>query len=82
MNESDLMLESLRLMGVGMGIVACFLLLLVGILRLMSAAALRLAPPEPKALASPALAPTLTTPEADDLIAVIAAAIARYRARG
>jgi oxaloacetate decarboxylase gamma subunit len=82
MNESALMMEALRLMGIGMGIVFCFLLLLVGILRVMSWAALKLAPPEPHALASPSSTPTLTTPEADDLIAVIAAAIARYRTRG
>ncbi|AFL74437.1 OadG family protein [Thiocystis violascens] len=77
MNESALLIESLRLMVIGMGIVYAFLLLLVGVLRLMSTLILRLAPEETPALAtaqpqSPSAAP-------DDLIAVIAAAVARYR---
>jgi oxaloacetate decarboxylase gamma subunit len=77
MSETALLLESLRLMVIGMGIVFSFLLLLVGILRIMSRAALRLAPvsatPEPQ---------TTTADAAADVppIAVIAAAIARYRA--
>ncbi|MGD8207350.1 MAG: OadG family protein [Thiohalocapsa sp.] len=74
--------ESLRLMGIGMGIVFTFLLLLVGILRAMSWLALRIAPAEPQVpAATTAQEPLPVTPEADDLIAVIAAAIARYRAR-
>ena len=77
MNESTLLIESLRLMVIGMGIVYAFLLLLVGVLRLMSALILRLAPEEALPLAtaqpqSPSAAP-------DDLIAVIAAAVMRYR---
>jgi oxaloacetate decarboxylase gamma subunit len=75
MSETALLLESLRLMLIGMGIVFSFLLLLVGILRLMSWVALRLAPvsvaPEPMTSASGADAAP---------VAVIAAAIARYRA--
>jgi oxaloacetate decarboxylase gamma subunit len=77
MSETDLLVESLRLMLIGMGIVFSFLLMLVGILRLMSWVALRLAPvsaaPEP-----------MTTPGSvatGPPVAVIAAAIARYRAR-
>ncbi len=70
MSENELLLESLRLLGVGMGIVFGFLLLLVGILRLMSALVLRFAPAE--------LPPPHQT-DPDDLIAVITAAIARYR---
>jgi oxaloacetate decarboxylase gamma subunit len=77
MTQPDLIVESLRLMGIGMGIVFSFLLLLVGILRLMSAFALRLAPPVPEPEAPVAAA----QPEASGPpIAVIAAAIARYRA--
>lgn len=77
MSETALLFESLRLMLIGMGIVFSFLLLLVGILRLMSWAALRLAPPPQTELATPS-----TAPPSDDgpPIAVIAAAIARYRA--
>ncbi|NBC14973.1 MAG: sodium pump decarboxylase subunit gamma [Gammaproteobacteria bacterium] len=77
MSETVLLYESLRLMLIGMGIVFSFLLLLVGILRLMSWTALRLAPlpqTEPAALSA--------APGSGDgaPIAVIAAAIARYRA--
>jgi oxaloacetate decarboxylase gamma subunit len=77
MSDTALLFESLRLMLIGMGIVFCFLLLLVGILRLVSWAALRLAPlPQTE----PAI-PAATAGAADGPpIAVIAAAIARYRA--
>ncbi len=75
MTNADLLVESLRLMGIGMGIVFCFLLMLVGILRFMSWAAGRVAPalPEPEPMLP---AETTDAPP----IAVIAAAIARYRA--
>jgi oxaloacetate decarboxylase gamma subunit len=75
MSDTALLLESLRLMLIGMGIVFSFLLVLVGILRLMSWMVLRLAPmsaePEPMTHAPSAEGPP---------VAVIAAAIARYRA--
>jgi oxaloacetate decarboxylase gamma subunit len=82
MGENDLIIESLRLMGIGMGIVFSFLLLLIGLLRVMSAVALRLAPAEPQPPRSP-LQGGGSSPQADDdeLIAVIAAAIGRYRVR-
>jgi len=73
------MIESLRLMGIGMGIVFGFLLLLVGILRLVSLIAQRIAPAEPQPTLSPNPLPNASTPESDDLIAVISAAVARYR---
>lgn len=78
MNESNLMMESLQLMAIGMGIVFSFLLLLVVVLRLMSWVALRVAPAEPHPRAT-----SLVSPEGqpDDLIAVISAAVAQYRAR-
>ena len=79
MSESVLLLESLRLMAIGMGIVFAFLLLLVGILRGMSWVALRLSPiaidPEPM----PTARALTGMPDAPP-VAVIAAAIARYRA--
>jgi oxaloacetate decarboxylase gamma subunit len=77
MSETALLFESLRLMLIGMGIVFSFLLLLVGILRLMSWAALRLAPLPQTHPVTPAAAPEIDT---GPPIAVIAAAIARYRA--
>lgn len=78
MNETTMVLESLGLMLTGMGIVFSFLLLLVGILRAMSWAALKISPiaiePEPMPAA-------LAHGGADAApVAVIAAAIARYRA--
>jgi oxaloacetate decarboxylase gamma subunit len=82
MNESDLVIESLRLMGIGMGIVFSFLMLLVGLLRVMSWLALKIAPAETPQMAVPAASLAPATQEADDLIAVISAAIARYRSRG
>jgi oxaloacetate decarboxylase (Na+ extruding) subunit gamma len=77
MGQTDLLLESLRLMGIGMGIVFCFLMLLVALLKGMSRVASRLGPPEPL--------PTAGKPPSavadDELVAVIGAAIAQYRAR-
>jgi oxaloacetate decarboxylase gamma subunit len=74
---NELLVEALRLMGVGMGIVLAFLLLLVGVLRVMSALAGRLAPPSPLIAAPETDRPA---PEGDaELVAVISAAVARYR---
>ncbi|MGD9298345.1 MAG: OadG family protein [Thiohalocapsa sp.] len=84
MSETALLFESLRLMLIGMGIVFCFLLLLVGILRVMSWVALRLAPlpqTEP-AVPTPSTGTAMGAGKGDEPpIAVIAAAIARYRKR-
>ena len=82
MNEMGLVMESLRLMGIGMGIVFSFLMLLVGILRVMSWLALKIAPAEAPPLAVPAASLSAATQNTDDLVAVISAAIARYRSRG
>ena len=75
----EALMEGLRLMAIGMGIVFAFLLLLVGVLRAMSAAVLRISP-EPLASGAGGGAGTPTR-ETDDveLVAVISAAIARYR---
>lgn len=72
----DLMVEGLRLMGIGMGIVFTFLFLLVGLLRLMSFAVLRLSPAPP-----PVEPQAIPAPESADpaLTAVIGAAVHRYR---
>ena len=78
MSDTELLLESLRLLVVGMGIVFAFLLLLVGILRGMSAVVLRIAPLEAHPAAGPAPHPADSEP--GDLVAVITAAVARYRA--
>lgn len=77
MPVTELLLDGLRLMAIGMGIVFLFLLLLIGILRLLSGAVSRFAPEPPATIAHPPLAGEIQDPER---IAVIAAAIARYRA--
>jgi oxaloacetate decarboxylase gamma subunit len=77
--ETGLIGESLRLMLIGMGIVFAFLMLLVVCLRTMSWLAARLAPADLVETA-PAGVAVAGEPQ-DDLIAVIAAAVARYRRR-
>ena len=79
MNTLDLLMEGLRLMAIGMGIVFAFLLLLVGVMRTMSALAMRLAP-EP-GLAVGGRMPGAAEQGDAELIAVITAAVARYRRR-
>ena len=78
MSDMALLIESLRLLVIGMGIVFAFLALLVGVVRLMSWSVTRLEPaPLQPIAASP---PSTPTDQPDDLIAVISAAITRYRA--
>lgn len=82
MPETSLIGESLNLMAIGMGIVFSFLLLLVVLLRAMSWIAGRLSPGLPEASAQPAAMPTgsdAARVSNDELIAVISAAITRYR---
>ncbi len=82
MFDTDLIREALILMAIGMGTVFSFLLLLVLLLRSMSWLARRLSPADADMLAATPMAPPVTGPAADaELIAVIAAALARYRAR-
>jgi oxaloacetate decarboxylase gamma subunit len=81
MPVTDMLFEGLRLMVIGMGIVFAFLLLLVAILRLMSEVASRLLPETPvEAQSAPTVNVGHAGPEQDgELLAVISAAIARYR---
>lgn len=85
MLDTDLINESLGLMAIGMGTVFSFLLLLVLLLRIMSWLAHRLSPLEAQTLPAAPMAPvpgSMTGQEADaELIAVITAAVTRYRAR-
>jgi len=78
MSDMALLIESLRLLVIGMGIVFAFLVLLVGVVRLMSWSVTRLEPAQPQPIA--ASPPSTPTDQPDDLIAVISAAITRYRA--
>lgn len=76
MAVTGMLMEGLRLMAIGMGIVFAFLLLLVGLLRAMSLAVNRFTPGE----SAPAAGPVSEAPVTDgELVAVITAAIARYR---
>lgn len=77
MTVAELLLEGLRLMGIGMGIVFSFLILLVGVLRVMSLVAGRLAPEDALVQAAAIPAP-LPSPDSE-LVAVVSAAITRYR---
>ena len=79
MNIPDLLMEGLRLMAIGMSIVFAFLLLLVGVMRVMSAVAMRLAPDPGLAVA--ARIPGAAERDDSELIAVITAAVDRYRRR-
>jgi len=71
--------EGLRLMAIGMTIVFGFLLLLVGVLNLMSRLVMRYAP-EPVAVVDGSQFPLADGRDDEELVAVIAAAVARYRA--
>jgi oxaloacetate decarboxylase gamma subunit len=83
MPETDLINESLRLMAIGMGIVFSFLLLLVLLLRVMSWLAAKLAPDTAAESGASATMPAFAATGASEseLIAVISAAVGRYRAR-
>ncbi|GEK49259.1 OadG family protein [Halomonas pacifica] len=77
MLDTELLQEGLALMGFGMGFVFVFLTLLVIATTLMSRVVDRLVPaPEPKA---PAAAPARQDDE--ELLAVLSAAVHRYRQR-
>jgi oxaloacetate decarboxylase (Na+ extruding) subunit gamma len=80
MSPTPMLIESLVIMLIGMTIVFSFLLLLVGILRVMSWAALRISPIaiEPEPMPSSALVAAGGADAAP--LAVIVAAVARYRA--
>lgn len=80
---ADMIGEGLRLMLIGMSIVFGFLMLLVVFLRGMSWLAARVAPAEPHdGAAAPIPAAVGGAAAADtELVAVMAAALARYRAR-
>ncbi|NEX15409.1 MAG: sodium pump decarboxylase subunit gamma [Halochromatium sp.] len=81
MPQSTLIADSLNLMAIGMGTVFSFLLLLVLLLRGMSWLADKLVPGATEPALSPA--PVMRDKQAADaeLIAVISAAVARYRSQ-
>ena len=77
--DTGLLLIGAELMALGMGVVFGFLLILVLSLRLMSRLADRLAPADLAETEPLAPAPLHVT-DNDRLVAVISAAVARYRA--
>ena len=86
MPVSTMLLEGVRLMVIGMGIVYAFLLLLVGILRLLSQAIQRWAPEPPAPASTTGAGPGpgrsgagVNAEIPGELLAVIAAAVSRYR---
>lgn len=74
--DAELLLQGLELLLLGMGIVFGFLTLLVFLLRGMSSLAGRLAPMTEPAVELPAPA---GAPDRQRIVAVISAAVARYR---
>lgn len=76
--DSNLLLQGLELMLLGMGIVFGFLTVLVFTLRGMSLLAIRLHVDQPTLPAQPAVA--VAAPDQRQLVAVITAAVDRYRA--
>ncbi|WP_250657642.1 OadG family protein [Alkalimarinus coralli] len=80
MTES-LMSQAFELMAVGMGFVFVFLIVLIGATTIMSKLAMKLEPPAPEVPLAPAQ-PQPATPMNDPrLMAIISAAVAKYRSR-
>ena len=75
--DTNLLLQGVELLLLGMGIVFGFLTLLVFMLRGMSGLAARLAPPDEPPLD---LAPAAVVPDDRRIVAAISAAVTRYRA--
>jgi len=74
-----LMSQAIDLMIAGMGFVFVFLVVLIGATTLMSKLAIKLEPPAPVVPAAPATTPApMNDPR---LMAVITAAVAKYRSR-
>jgi len=79
MTQTGLIIDSLSLMAIGMGTVFSFLLALVVLLRVMSWLVERLAPGRAEPMHSAVPARPLGEVADTELIAVISAAVARYR---
>ncbi|WP_028471134.1 OadG family protein [Neptunomonas japonica] len=76
----NLLSEGLTLMVFGMGFVFTFLTLLVGVTTLMSKLVVKYEPaPQPKAAPSRSVSPAVAQGGSDELVAVITAAVHKYR---
>ncbi|WP_416138109.1 OadG family protein [Halomonas sp. HK25] len=80
MQDFELLEEGLALMALGMGFVFVFLTVLVIVTTLMSLVLRRFAPEPPAPAATPARSPASARQD-DELMAVIGAALHRYRQR-
>ncbi|MEA3638583.1 MAG: OadG family transporter subunit [Lamprobacter sp.] len=81
MSETTLITDSLSLMAIGMGTVFSFLLLLVLLLKVMSWLAGKLAPSGVEPLLASAQLSSNDQAADIELVAVMSAAVARYRAQ-
>lgn len=79
MELNGLMLEGLRLLAIGMGIVFSFLIVLVFAMKGMSWLAFKLGGEPDDAAPPPARAQVAATTDNSALVAVISAAVSRYR---
>lgn len=77
MNEGPIILEGVTLMLLGMGFVFCFLALLVGATRVLSAVAAKFEPPAKPAPAASAAASSSS--DDDCVVAAIAAALHHHK---
>ena len=82
MTSSELLMEGVELMVLGVGTVFVFLVLLVGLINLMSALINRFFPEAAPAAAKPKrIAAATAQPIDPELLAVIGAAVSQHRAR-
>ncbi len=79
--QSNLMQQGVELMLYGMGTVFVFLVLLIVVTSIMSSLLGRFVKPEPVAVAPKAAGNTAAGSTDDHLVAVISAAIHKYRSR-
>lgn len=78
MNDTPIIMEGITLMFLGMGFVFCFLVLLVGATRLLSAISIRFIPPAPLVKSQRDQAED-SSPSHDTVVAAISAALHHHQ---
>ncbi len=82
MSSTELLMEGVELMLMGMGAVFVFLMLLIGCINLMSWLVIRFVPEEVPVTAAPRQVPVpATVPVEPELLAAIGAAVRLHRAK-